>query len=266
MPGWCGMPPGGSSTRIPRSGCRNRQPGFALGFQYYPYPFVRDGSLENSLLVLPRTPKPSDLTAAMNLAVDLGKRTRSDTTWLEALPADALTDQQRRSKHLIVVGLPTEHALIQQVNDRLPMPFSADGASLRQGNQTLVAVRNGGPFGVDQLLPSPFSEGQADRTAMVVVSGTAPEAVDWARAALGSSRLTGNVAIVSRDLRAQSFDVSPPTAGPVALATPRATIPLIATVVIALIVVLLVVLIIVQLLRERRRRSEAGLYPPATAT
>ncbi|MFN8534454.1 MAG: cellulose biosynthesis cyclic di-GMP-binding regulatory protein BcsB [Dehalococcoidia bacterium] len=238
--------------------------GAALGLQFHPYPFVKDGKVDDTILALPSAPSSADLSIALQLAIDLGKRTRSDATWLEAQPSDTIGDAQRRGHNLVAIGVPTANPLIQQLNDRLPAPLAPDGLSLRQGTQTLVTLQTNGQAGIVQLLPSPFSDGQADRTAILVVSGATTEAVEWARAGLATGRLSGNVAIVSRDLRVQTFDVSAASAGPIVLANPRATIPAAATIAAGIIIVTLLGIIVVQLVRERRRRHEAGSYPPST--
>ncbi|HNT53541.1 MAG TPA: cellulose biosynthesis cyclic di-GMP-binding regulatory protein BcsB [Anaerolineaceae bacterium] len=83
--------------------------------------------------------------------------------------------------YVLLVGLPGDNALIRDLNNLLPQPFTADGLALAPG-YGVYAPTDDQPadLGVVQILNSPWEKGGV----VMVVSGTSPLGLDWAWSAL----------------------------------------------------------------------------------
>ncbi|MCS7003529.1 MAG: cellulose biosynthesis cyclic di-GMP-binding regulatory protein BcsB, partial [Dehalococcoidia bacterium] len=231
-----------------------------LGLQYYAYPFVRGGSLANSLLALPDQPTARDLSVAAQLAIDLGRRASMDALWLQAAPASAVTDAQKRERNVILIGRLEDNRLIREINEALPLAVGEETRSLRQANQTVVTVRGQGDVGIVQQVVSPWTVSENDRAVVMVVTGTTAESVGWAARALTTNRLSGTVVTVTRDNRVSVVVGSPttPPTGLAALQQGRQQIPVLAGLAVAAMIAGLFVLLVVQLWLQRRRKNAAG--------
>jgi len=81
----------------------------------------------------------------------------------------------------MLVGLPLDNALIMDLNNQLPQPFTPDGLALAPGYGVYSPTDDQpADLGVVQILNSPWQKGGV----VMVVSGTSPLGLDWAWNAL----------------------------------------------------------------------------------
>lgn len=170
----------------------------------YPFPYLEEGSWQNTRLVLPG--RLEDRLAVLDLLFDLGRVTGADPVDLQTVPDDAVSQELRARSHLIAVGPFTGNRLIGELGDKLPLRLDQQAnRSLQQGDRLIVGLRDDSRLGIIETLPSPWARNRA----VLVVSGTVPEALSWAqqglRGALGA--LAGNVITVTSEGRTSSFNV-----------------------------------------------------------
>lgn len=155
----------------------------------YPYPFLDNGAVGESLIVVPDTGYETRLG---QLQASFGGITNTDAVGIPVVRASDLTDAQRAGSDLILMGLPSDNATLAQINDTLPL--QVDGQQRTVHSPTLsLAVTDTSPLGVLNVLPSPWSSGRT----ILILTGTEPDGVDLALAALSQGNLDGNAALVS---------------------------------------------------------------------
>jgi hypothetical protein len=165
----------------------------------YPYPFVNIPTLSNTAFVLDQN-NPSSWSVASQIAYGLGDRVRGSVIDLAVAYDDAIPEDIRSSRDLIVVGLPSELTLISELKEALPAPFE-DGQNIPVVDNQQVTYRfpPETSIGYLQLLASPWDP---SRTILAVV-GSTNDGVQLAGNALVDpllrSRLAGNFALVSAE-------------------------------------------------------------------
>ena len=165
----------------------------------YPYPFANIPTLSNTAFILPNN-NPASWAVASEIAFGLGGRVRGAVIDLAAAFDDAVPEDLRNSRDLILIGLPSELTLISELKDSLPAPFET-GQNIPTVDNQQVSYRfpPDTSIGYLQLLPSPWNSA---RTILAVV-GSTDEGVGLAGNALSDpllrSRLAGNFALVSAE-------------------------------------------------------------------
>lgn len=165
----------------------------------YPYPFINIPTLSNIAFVLAKN-DPAAWAVASQIAYGLGNRVRGSVIDLTIAYDDAVPDEIRNSRDLIVVGLPTDLKLIAELKDSLPAPFEAgQNIPVVKGQQVTYRFSPGTSIGYLQLLASPWNP---SRTILAVV-GSTRDGVLMAGNALTDpalrSRLTGDFALINAD-------------------------------------------------------------------
>ncbi len=165
-----------------------------LGLSNLPYPFLQRGTLSNTLLALPDD--PTFLEDSLQVAVALGRQASGNSTELRADAASELSDEARRSYHLIAYGLPENNGVIADAASRLPMTLGAGPERTLRGTETvLLGVKDAANLGILELAPSSFNTEKA----LLVLSGTSAEMARQSYRALDDRLPAGNVAVVSLD-------------------------------------------------------------------
>lgn len=165
----------------------------------YPYPFANIPTLSNTAFILPAN-NPASWAVASEIAFGLGGRVRGAVIDLAAVFDDAVPEDLRNSRDLILVGLPSELALISELNESLPAPFET-GQNIPVVDNQQVSYRfpPDTSIGYLQLLASPWN---SSRTILAVV-GSTNDGVGLAGNALADpvlrSRLAGNFALVTAE-------------------------------------------------------------------
>jgi hypothetical protein len=164
---------------------------------YYPFPYLYLGSMAGTYVV---TGDSADaLQNAVDLVADIGRKTRGATGIVNMIRAADLSPQIQQRANLLVVGLPSQQqALYHDINPLLPLQFVLDqnGAIsdriVREQPQVVIAARDHAQLGIVETIPSPYNAGHV----VTLVTGTTPDGVALARAALNRANLSSNVLIV----------------------------------------------------------------------
>lgn len=179
-----------------------------LSLGLFPYPFDKRPNLSGLHLVLPDRPQQMDYDAMLKLAAGLGAADRGSFLALSATTADLLTQEDRHDKDLIVIGRPSVHSLIAELNDILPQPFESGSDLLSPGptSGTIVQEPARG-IGIIEEIAAPWD---SNRT-ILLLTGTTDEGVSLAGATLlsqidRSDVLTGNLVLVDKVTGIHSFD------------------------------------------------------------
>lgn len=188
----------------------------------YPAPFTVKPNLSGMAFVLDAA-DPQGWNIAAHIAADLGRQMQGTLVDLVAAYGDAVPEQLRSERDLLLIGRPDKLALARELGNALPAPF-APGSNLASEPDAAVSYRTGAgaSLGYLELLPAPWS---ADRTILAVLGSTA-EGLGWAGAALTTPKLrgtlSGNLAVIQAD-RIDSRDTRPKATGsPTPQPTPTA--------------------------------------------
>jgi hypothetical protein len=171
----------------------------------FPYPFDEQPSLSGLLLVLPNRPGQFDYDLMLRLAAGLGAADQGDFLALNVTTADLVTQERRQDRDLVLIGRPSVHSLIADLNDGLPQPFEPGSDRLRPRVESAVFVENDlGDIGLIEELSAPWD---AERT-ILILTGTTDEGVALAGTTLFSKgdALAGNVVLVEESVGIRAFD------------------------------------------------------------
>lgn len=163
----------------------------------YPAPFTYDPALATTAFVLER----DDLQTwnnAVQIASFLGYSASGTIVELAAFYGDELSDLQRSSFDLLVMGRPSALPLVLDMNDSLPAPFSAGSNIAEESNfQVTYRVPPDSPMGYIQSFKSPWNSNHA----ALAILGNTTTGVNWAARALVDpilrADLAGNFAVVN---------------------------------------------------------------------
>jgi hypothetical protein len=191
----------------------------------FPAPFSVKPDLSGLAFVLGAA-DPAGWNVAQQIAVELGKQMQGTLVDLAVAYADALPEQMRQERDLLLIGRPDQLGLVRELGSALPMPF-APGSSLASEPDAVIVYRmpRGASLGYLELLPAPWS---AERTVLAVL-GSTDQGLISAGAALTMPKLrgalTGNLAVIQGD-RIDSRDTRPkaiaaPTPQPAATTLPE---------------------------------------------
>ncbi|GAB4528110.1 MAG: cellulose biosynthesis cyclic di-GMP-binding regulatory protein BcsB [Anaerolineales bacterium] len=164
----------------------------------YPYPFVSSPTLSSLGLVLP----PDD-PQTWKLGADLMahfSRWSTGTILEFAVAVGDTLPAEFQERDLIFLGRPSQLPALQQVADRLPVPFPANSdIAAEQGMQISYRIPEGTSLGYLELFAPAWNE---QRTVLGIF-GSTPEGLTWALNALldGALRgkLNGNFAVLNGD-------------------------------------------------------------------
>lgn len=161
----------------------------------FPYPFDEQPGLSGLILILPDRPRQSDYDLMLTLAAGLGAVDQGDSIALDATTADLVTQENRRNKDLILVGRPSLHSLIADLNESLPQPFEPGSDQIHSQIESVLFVQDPSRnIGLIEELTAPWDPEQT----ILVLTGTTDEGVLLAGTTLlsHSDALAGNVALV----------------------------------------------------------------------
>ncbi len=133
----------------------------------YPKPFNDDPALGLVAFVLPQN-DPSAWTTAGKVAYDLGAQANGSAFSFETAFDGQVTDEMR-GRNLIVVGLPSELTILQDMKDAMPAYFEkGSNLAILQSQEVVYRVAPGKDLGYLELFPS----GWNDQRAVLLVLGT----------------------------------------------------------------------------------------------
>jgi cellulose synthase operon protein B len=161
-----------------------------LNLANYPYNFTSSPTLDTMSFVLPAKDPIAWNTAAL-LAADIGRRSRGSISEPGVAFADKLDDQTRQNRDLVLVGIPSSLAAINELNPALPAPFEGGSNMATERNmQVVYRLPDGVSIGYLELLAAPWNK---DRSVLTVL-GSNPEGLNFAAAGLLDPTLRGRLA------------------------------------------------------------------------
>jgi hypothetical protein len=176
------------------------------------YPFNKRPNLSGLLLVLPGHARLFDYDLMLQVAAGLGAADQGDYLALNVTTADLITQEDREDRDLFLIGRPSSHSLIVELNDWLPQPFEPGSDLPSSQFDPVVFVQDPSRnIGLIEELAAPWDP---ERT-ILVLTGTTDEGVILASTTLFSQgdRLAGNVVLVEESVGVRALDTYslPPT-------------------------------------------------------
>lgn len=93
--------------------------------KYLPYPFLKNNSINNTVIVVPDKPSLDYLEMALDMSDYIGRNIDGNSGSLKVVKYSELTDALKK-ENLIIIGTPEENPLIKEVNDTLPIKYNKD--------------------------------------------------------------------------------------------------------------------------------------------
>jgi cellulose synthase operon protein B len=167
--------------------------------RYYPYPFISSPSMQTMAFVLPKD-DPAAWGTAAKIATYLGGRMQGAMIELGVAFADAIPDNIRQTKDLLVVGRASTLPLITEIAKNLPAPFDpGSDIATEQSLNIVYHLPVGSTIGYLELLQAPW---QTQHTILAVMGSNA-DGLNMAGLALTTpnlrSKLGGDFAAVNGD-------------------------------------------------------------------
>ena len=158
----------------------------------YPYPFHRNGRIDDVLIVVPADLGGNPQALAQFLC-EVGRGTRAGLLRPTVVTAPAFDPARDPiDKDVILFGLPADSPVLASLGGRLPVEVGGD-QRLVLARELTVRVADLERLGVVEEIVSPWSPGRA----VLVVTGTSAEGIDYAVEALRQRALSGNVVIAT---------------------------------------------------------------------
>jgi hypothetical protein len=169
------------------------------------YPFNKRPSLRGLLLVLPDRAGLFEYDLMLQVAAGLGAADRGDYLALKVTIADLVSQQDQQDQDFFLMGRPSAHSLIAELNDSLPQPFEPGSDVLHPLFDPVIYVQDPSrDIGLIEELAAPWN---SERT-ILVLTGTSDEGVVLASTVLfsQSNALAGNVAFVEESVGVRALD------------------------------------------------------------
>jgi len=199
----------------------------------YPYPFINDPTLSNVAFILPEK-DPMVWEVAAQIAFNLGRSVVGTPFYLMAVYDKQIPDEVRQNYDWILIGLPMELQVMEELRDALPAPFeeNSNNAILTK-LQVAYRLPKDTELGYLELLSAPWDR---TRTILAIVGNT-EAGIRQAGNALTiptlRNKLKGDFAIVmgemisSTDTRTRSVEESiSPSVSPVVPSVEATPIPI----------------------------------------
>jgi hypothetical protein len=197
----------------------------------YPFPFTSEPTLSNLAFIVSKD-DPLGWNAASQVAFHMGRQATGALFNLTAAYDGEVPDDVRNGHNLVIVGLPSNLQIVDELRETLPAPFdNGTNVAVVQGQQVAYRFPSEADLGYLELMASPWN---AER-AILAVLGSTPAGMQQSATALGApllrSKLRGNFAMINGEsitvadtrtglgLAGLSADVNA-TAQPAANATP----------------------------------------------
>lgn len=162
----------------------------ALDLKSFPYLFLTHSDLGDLAFVMPKA-SPAGLKIAGKLAYDFGVNATPSLPNLAAAYADAVPDDIRNNRSMIVIGKASTVPLVKEFNDRLPAPFDLnDNTASEKNMQISYRIPAGVSVGYLELIASPNNLEKA----ILFVAGNTDQGLDMAGNALVTPDLTSQLA------------------------------------------------------------------------
>ena len=228
-----------------------------LVFGNYPSPFLRDGSMNNTVIILPNTYGAADLEALGLLALAFGRFLKDNAGNLTvAFAADTVDLSQA---NIISIGRMKHNTIAQQLEQQLYFRFDEAQNTLLSNEKMSIDPEYGRSLGIAQLIYSPYSE---QPHALLLITGVTDDGMLRAARYLGDTdmlwKLSGDGYAASDDeVFCYTFSQNTEGAQPQGLKeeTPLQTVQVFGAVVVAVLALCLLAVIMLLTKYARRNRS-----------
>lgn len=167
-----------------------------LDLSLFPYPFSQSDALDRTVIVIPDQADSGLYNDLVQLAVRLGSPVRTKVISLQAVYVSDLAEDIKKNSHLILLGRPSQHGLLREVNAYLPQPFMPDNDFLEPLaiDSVAFAPASDRQAGLLEIIASPWNE----KYGILAVTGTTDEGPGLATQTLleQTNQLQGNLAVV----------------------------------------------------------------------
>jgi hypothetical protein len=168
-----------------------------LDLSRYPAPIVLHPLLSDLAFVLAPN-DPAGWNVAAQIAFTLGNTYSIPLADLKVVYGDAVSDEVRQTRNLLIVGRPSQLPVVAELAEALPAPFAAGSdLALEKNLQVTYHLEPGVDIGYLELIPAPWN----NLRTILLVSGSSDQGVQWAGQALQlgrlRSRLSGNLAFIN---------------------------------------------------------------------
>jgi len=175
-----------------------------LDLGFYPHPFDQRSDLGDLLFALPPQPQPEEWGQMLQIAAALGKAVGGSSMKPAVAVGEGRSQTTLSEYHIVVIGRPSRHPLLRQINDQLPQPFLPASDLIEQKlNEVVLRLPPDVSLGYLELIPSPWNPERG----LLAITGTSDEGVAWATRALVNRPwdLQGNLALV-REAEVRTLD------------------------------------------------------------
>jgi hypothetical protein len=173
-------------------------------FGNFPSPFLRDGAMNNVVILLPKDPTGEDLQAMHAVSLSLGRFMKENHGDLRVDFFESAEDLS--GANIIAIGAGEQNAILQEQKKLLPLMFTEGGYLVEERQRGAIQRGYGDGLGAAQLALSPYSD---QVNALLVISGAGPEEVLRAAKIIGSQeglwRLSGDAFIAYADGEVRAF-------------------------------------------------------------
>lgn len=171
-----------------------------LIFENYPSPFLRDGRLNNLVVVLPDNPQDADYQAMNKILITIGKFQKDNTGSIKVTFSSDPGDLS--AANVISIGRWEKNLIAQDQEDILFFRFASENGSIsiQPDEKRLIDSSYGNSLGICQIVGSPYSE---YLHGLVIISGITDEGMLNAAGFLGTTnnlwKIKGDVYIAISD-------------------------------------------------------------------
>jgi hypothetical protein len=161
--------------------------GFFVSLIDYPSAFTGAADLSELAFVVPSSPGIEVVKSVAWIAASLGYSAEGEYLFPHVMDTQTYYSLERPYNRLILLGTPTQNAVIVQNNDQLPLPFEP-GTDQPQTIETISqTLPPGGAAGYLQTYVT------SDNIPILVVTGNSDQGVMWGAGALNNPALLGGL-------------------------------------------------------------------------
>lgn len=167
----------------------------AVLFENYPWPFVKDGKLNNAAVVIPDNLSEAEYKLLFKMFYFMGSELSSNKGGLNVIKDSNFTEQDR-DKNILILGSPKDVKLLREVNKAQWFKYN-DGFDFFLSNEKRTLLESfSRKLAAVQIFPSPYKE---DRSIMTVTAPLPENMVrleDYLSSSEYSGQLVGNASLV----------------------------------------------------------------------
>ncbi|SFB05825.1 cellulose biosynthesis cyclic di-GMP-binding regulatory protein BcsB [Clostridium frigidicarnis] len=125
-------------------------------FNTYPFPFVQDGELKDSAIVVPDNPTNKDLSRAASIMEFMGNDVKNNNVDIKVVKSSQI-DNELKNLNLIVIGTPQNNSLIKELNNSSKIKFDESFNRFVSNDKIKLTDSYGENISVLQFIKSPYN-------------------------------------------------------------------------------------------------------------